>query len=138
MERELKFKRFENSRPVNVAAAQVKANPESWEFVEVGANMEKADPMVLKAISTGTLQADRKVISPEEYQQVLGSVTEGAEMLKQLTAFRALLIQKGYKVEGQIALSHSVSDGTDWINARLYRQVKRTPKQANEALLATL
>lgn len=125
------FKRFVDKKPVTVEPKDVKANPEIWEFVETGASLDKAEPSVLKAVSTATMQYDRKVITQDEYQGILSSVAMGGEMVQQLTAFRDRLLKAGFKVEGTIVLSHSTSNGVDWLNARLYRQARKTAEEAN-------
>ena len=127
------FKRFEAGKPISIQPASVKANPTSWEFVEVGQSMEN-EPAVLKVLNTAELHASKKAITPEQYQETLTSVPAGVEMLKELTDLRATLIQKGYAVTGQTILSFS----NGWLNCRLYRIVKLTAEQANAGTLAAL
>jgi hypothetical protein len=100
------FKRFEAGKPISIQPAAVKANPTSWEFVEVGQSIEN-EPAVLKVLNTAELHLGKKVISPEQYQEVLATVEAGVEMVKELTELRAALVSKGYVVTGQTQLSFS-------------------------------
>jgi hypothetical protein len=127
------FKRFEAGKPISIQPASVKANPTSWEFVEVGQSMEN-EPAVLRVLNTAELHASKKAITPEQYQEVLASVEAGVEMLKELTELRSTLISRGYQVTGQTQLSFS----NGWLNCRLYRIVKLNADQSNQATLATL
>ena len=127
------FKCFQAGKPVIIAPASVKANPASWEFVEIGQSLEH-EPTILKVLNTADMHLSKKVIDQKQYDDVLGTVEIGVEMMKELADLRATLVSKGYAVTGQTQLSYS----NGWLNCRLYRVVKMTADQSNAASLAAL
>jgi len=138
MERIWNFKLFVDGKPETVPAEKIATEHDAWDFIEIGASMDKAPAAVLKALNSASMQVEKKLISQDEYQQVLRDVAESAEMLEQLIGLKSLLIDNGYAVTGQTQISFSESKGTPWLNARLYRVPKLTAEEANAAKAAVL